>query len=190
MVLPPAYPPPPVPLVGKFSHSETKVHSFPVRGGIAVLPPTPPVKKPLPASRPEVFSSMREKDSIHYQAECKLKSQSVCRQLNQPGPPLPPVPLVRKPASFTKFGSGIRLPLPHISTPAEESGSFNELKQSAQVPPPLPSNKPRLSQYTEGLENAKVSRENNIPGLSTPKVPPKPQLPGNKPSVLACKLAW
>ncbi|XP_066488353.1 SH3 domain-binding protein 2 [Tiliqua scincoides] len=188
MVLPPEYPPPPVPPVGKFSYSETKVHSFTARGGIAVLPPTPPLKKPFPESRPEVFSNMREKVSFHHRVEYNVKPQSVCRQLNQPGPPLPPTPPVKKPASLTKTGSGICLTLPHISPPTEERGSFKELKLSAQVPPPLSSNKPKSFQCAERLVNAKVPRETIKPGLSTPKVPPKPQVPGSKPPVPACKL--
>ncbi|KAJ6622686.1 hypothetical protein lerEdw1_014861 [Lerista edwardsae] len=186
MVLPPAYPPPPVPPMGRMSFSETKVHFFPGKGGVPVLPPPPSLKKPLPESRPEVFSSMREKLYFHHRAESSVKSQSTCRQLNQPGPPQPPIPPVKKPASLIRITPGIRLPLPPVSPPAEESGSFKELKLSAQFPPPLPSNKPKLPQGTERLANAKVPRENK-PGLLTPKVPPRPQMPGNKPLVLACK---
>lgn len=188
MVLPPAYPPPPVPPMGRMSFSETKVHFFPGKGGVPVLPPPPPpLKKPLPESRADVFSSVREKLSFHHRAECSVKSQSTCRQLNQPGLPQAPIPSVRKPASLIKIASGIRLPLPSISPLAEESGNFKELKLSAQLPPPLPINKPKLPQGTERLANAKVPRENNMPGLLTPKVPPKPHVPGNKPLVLACK---
>ncbi|NXU04884.1 3BP2 protein, partial [Buphagus erythrorhynchus] len=150
MVLPPAYPPPPVPHVRKSPFSEVRAHSY---AGTPTAPvPPPPPKRSLP--------------------EIKLEP-----------PPVPPLPVFKKPAS----GKGSHplppepLPAAQVLAPPEACEKLKSLNLSPRTPPPLPGNKPKLSQLVEKLAEPKVPREHGKPGLFVPPVLPKPPVPSHQP---------
>ncbi|KAL2305417.1 hypothetical protein Nmel_007403 [Mimus melanotis] len=150
MVLPPAYPPPPVPHVRKSPFSEVRAHSY---AGIPTTPvPPPPPKRSLP--------------------EIKLEP-----------PPVPPLPVFKKPAS----GKGSHplppepLPAAQVLAPPEACEKLKSLNLSPRTPPPLPGNKPKLSQLVEKLAEPKVPQEHGKPGLFVPPVLPKPPVPSHQP---------
>nr|XP_056711665.1 SH3 domain-binding protein 2 isoform X2 [Euleptes europaea] len=160
-VLPPAYPPPPVPQVGKPSYSETRVRLFSCRSSVPVLP-LPPPKKSLPVFKPEArLCSMRGDLPFQYQAACHVRPQLTRQHASSAGSPAPPVPLARKPTRLIETGgqSAVRLPLAHTLATSEDSEKLKELKLSAKGPPPLPSGKPRLTLCPVMPAGAKPPRE-------------------------------
>ncbi|CAI5783583.1 Uncharacterized protein PODLI_1B013521 [Podarcis lilfordi] len=186
VVSPPVYPPPPVPSPGKAFFPETKAHSFSGRCGVPVLP-APSLKKSLTDVRPEVLLSRRGEFPFQCQAEHDVRPHPARHQITNQSPPVPPIPLAKKPTYLTEScsSSGIRLPLTCTLRTAEESQRFKEKKLPAQVPPSLPSTKPKLPQYlVTPLVNTQAPRK---PGLLTPKVPAKPQVPCEKPRVPVSK---
>ncbi|NXL87809.1 3BP2 protein, partial [Alectura lathami] len=151
MVLPPAYPPPPVPHVRKAAYSESRSRSFAGKSSGPVPPPPP--KRSLPDIKPS----------------------------EQP-PPVPPLPLFKKPL-YVKESCSLPLeplsPSQVLATP-EGCEKLKTLNLSPRTPPPLPSNKPKLSQLTERPAETKAPREHGKPGLFVPPVLPKPLAPGHQ----------
>lgn len=182
MVLPPTYPPPPVPQMGKVSLSETKVLAFSGKIGVAVLPPSP-LKKNLPDLSSELLLRKKGELPFQYPAEKRnLRRQSLCPQVSSPGPPVPPV---KMPGHFTGACSAlpVRLPLARVLPTAEGCCTPKEVKLPAQTPPPLPSSKPKLVKCTVKPVNASALREHGKPGVSIPKVMSTSQVPTDKPPV-------
>ncbi|XP_061439239.1 SH3 domain-binding protein 2 isoform X2 [Rhineura floridana] len=181
IVFPPTYPPPPIPPMGKPSYSEKKAHSFSGKCGVAVLP-VPSLKKSLPDVRHEVVLSVTGELPFH-----NMSPQSTCQQVIGQSPP---VPLVKKPTCLTEISSSpaVSVPLFCVLPTAEECQKLKEFKLSPQAPPPLPNSKPKLSQYpVNSLMNTQAPRKQGKPGLLTPKVLAKSQVPGNKPPVPTSK---
>ncbi|XP_009998560.1 PREDICTED: SH3 domain-binding protein 2 isoform X2 [Chaetura pelagica] len=153
MVLPPAYPPPPVPHVRKAAYSESRANSF--AGKSSVLVPPPPPKRSLP--------------------NIKLEE-----------PPVPPLPLFKKPVC-TKESYSLPpelLPPAQVLATPEGCEKLKTLNLSPRTPPPLPNNKPKLSQLTEKPAEPKVPREHGKPGLFVPPVLPKPPVPSHQPPII------
>ncbi|NXS95468.1 3BP2 protein, partial [Jacana jacana] len=152
MVLPPAYPPPPVPHVRKPSYSESRANSF--AGKSAVPVPPPPPKRSLP--------------------DIKIEDHL---------PPVPPLPLFKKPMCVKESCSLPPEPLTLAQVLATPEGceKLKTLNLSSRTPPPLPSTKPKLSQLTEKPVEPKVLREHGKPGLFVPPVLPKPPVPSHQP---------
>lgn len=150
MVLPPAYPPPPVPHVRKSPFSEARAHSYSGKPSAPVPPPPP--KRSLP--------------------EIKLEP-----------PPVPPLPVFKKPASGKECHPLPPEPAPPapVLAPPEACEKLKTLNLSPRTPPPLPANKPKLSQLAEKLAEPKVPREHGKPGLFVPPVLPKPPVPSHQP---------
>ncbi|NWI71011.1 3BP2 protein, partial [Todus mexicanus] len=146
-VLPPAYPPPPVPHVRKAAYSESRANSF--AGKPTVPVPPPPPKRSLP----------------------NIKLEDL--------PPVPPLPLFKKPVCVKESCSLPPEP-PPLATP-EGCEKLKTLNLSPRVPPPLPSNKPKLSQFTEKPTEPRVPREHGKPELFVPPVLPKPPVPSHQP---------
>uniref|UniRef100_A0A8C3BJ62 SH3 domain-binding protein 2 n=1 Tax=Cairina moschata TaxID=8855 RepID=A0A8C3BJ62_CAIMO len=175
MVLPPAYPPPPVPHVRKAAYSESRSQSF--AGKSAGPAPPPPPKRSLPDIKPEDFFSVREP-----RAECNLKIQSSNWRPSEQPPPVPPLPLFKKPACSKESCSlpPEPLPLSHVLNTPEGCEKLKTLNLSPRTPPPVPSSKPKLSQLTERTAESKVPKEHSKPGLFVPPVLPKPPVPGHQ----------
>ncbi|XP_072191298.1 SH3 domain-binding protein 2 isoform X2 [Excalfactoria chinensis] len=184
MVLPPAYPPPPVPHVRKAAYSESRSHSFSGKTS-GSAPPPPPPKRSLPEIKSEDFFSVRE-PQLPCRAEPNLKIQSSSRRPSEQPPPIPPLPLFKKPFCVKEPSSlpPEPLPLSHVLTTPEGCEKLKSLNLSPRTPPPLPSNKPKLSQITEKTVETKVPREHGKPGLFVPPVLPKPPVPGHQHPVL------
>uniref|UniRef100_A0A8D0HB09 SH3 domain-binding protein 2 n=1 Tax=Sphenodon punctatus TaxID=8508 RepID=A0A8D0HB09_SPHPU len=177
MILPPAYPPPPVPHTRRATSSEIRVHPLPGKPTGPLLPPPP--KKVLPDVKPEAFSNVREESHFHCRAESVLKPQLTNWRPSDTPPPVPPLPSLRKPVcSLPRMPP----PLAHISAIDEGFEKLKQLKLSPGGPPPLPSNKPKFSLLTVPVET-KAPREHGKPGLFVPPVLPKPQVsaPVSKP---------
>ncbi|XP_048365388.1 SH3 domain-binding protein 2 isoform X1 [Sphaerodactylus townsendi] len=174
-VFPPAYPPPPVPQVGKPSYSANCVRSVSSKSGVPVLP-LPPPKKNLPDFKPEARLCMREDLPFQRQATCHVRPKLAHHQASSPALITPPVPLARKLPCLIEPGcqSPVRLPLNHTSATSEESEKLTELKVSSKGPPPLPSSKPRLKRCPLMPANAKPPRECGKPELLTPKMLAEP----------------
>ncbi|XP_025920412.1 SH3 domain-binding protein 2 isoform X1 [Apteryx rowi] len=180
MVLPPAYPPPPVPHVRKAAFSESRAHSF---AGKSVGPvPPPPPKRGLPDIKPEDLSNVRE-PQLHCRAESNLKIQHSNWRISEQPPPVPPLPLFKKPVCIKESCPLPSEPLPQVLTTPEGCEKLKNLNLSPRTPPPLPSSKPKLSQLTEKPADIKVPREHGKPGLFIPPVLPKPPVPGHQPPV-------
>ncbi|NXJ60699.1 3BP2 protein, partial [Rostratula benghalensis] len=187
MVLPPAYPPPPVPHVRKASYSESRTNSFAGKSTVPVPPPPPP-KRSLPDIKLEDHLNVRELQ-FQCRADPNLKIQSSpCRRPSEQLPPVPPLPLFKKPVCVKESCSLPPEPLPLAQVLATPEGceKLKTLNLSSRTPPPLPSTKPKLSQLVEKPAEPKVPRELGKPGLFVPPVLPKPpvpshQLPGIKP---------
>lgn len=175
MVLPPAYPPPPVPHVRKAAYSESRSHSF--AGKSAGPAPPPPPKRSLPDIKPEDLFNVREP-----RAESNLKIQSSNWRPNEQPPPVPPLPLFKKPMCSKESCSlpPEPLPLSHVLTTPEGCEKLKTLNLSPRTPPPVPSSKPKLSQLTERTAESKVPKEHGKPGLFVPPVLPKPPVPGHQ----------
>ncbi|XP_008943037.1 PREDICTED: SH3 domain-binding protein 2 isoform X2 [Merops nubicus] len=154
MVLPPAYPPPPVPLVRKAAYSESRANSF--AGKSTVPAPPPPPKRSLP--------------------NIKLEE-----------PPVPPLPLFKKPVCVKDSSCSLPpepLPVAQVLATPEGCEKLKTLNLSPRTPPPLPSNKPKLSQFTEKTVEPRVPRERGKPELFVPPVLPKPPVPSHQPPVI------
>lgn len=180
MVLPPAYPPPPVPHVRKANFSESRANSFAGKSTVPVPPPPP--KRSLPDIKPEDLLNMRE-PLLQCRAEPNLKIQSSSRRLSEQLPPVPTIPLFKKPVYVKESCSLPPEPLPLaqvVSTP-EGCEKLKTLNLSPRTPPPLPGSKPKLSQFTEKTVEPKVPREHGKPGLFVPPVFPKPPVPSHQP---------
>ncbi|NXH23965.1 3BP2 protein, partial [Myiagra hebetior] len=152
MVLPPAYPPPPVPHIRKSPYSEARAHSY---AGKPTAPvPPPPPKRSLP--------DIKVEDLL---------------------PPVPPLPVFKKPASGKESHPLPPEPQPPAQVPAppEACEKLKHLNLSLRTPPPLPGNKPKLSQLAEKPAEPKVPREHGKPGLFVPPVFPKPPVPSHQP---------
>ncbi|KAM6428987.1 SH3 domain-binding protein 2 isoform 1-T1 [Rhynochetos jubatus] len=177
MVLPPAYPPPPVPHVRKAACSESRTNSF--AGKPAVPVPPPPPKRSLPDIKLEDLLSLRE-PQLQGRAEPNLKVQPSSRRLSDQLPPVPPLPLFKKPACVKESCSlpPEPLPLAQVLTTPEGCEKLKSLNLSPRTPPPLPGNKPKLSQFTEKPLEPK---EHGKPGLFVPPVLPKPPVPSHQP---------
>lgn len=184
MVLPPAYPPPPVPHVRKVAYSESRSHSFSGKHAGSAAPPPPP-KRSLPEIKAEDLFSVREPQLL-CRAEPNLKIQSSSRRPSEQLPPVPPLPLFKKPFSVKEPSSlpPEPLPLSHVLNTPEGCEKLKTLNLSPRTPPPVPSNKPKLSQITEKPIETKVPREHGKPGLFVPPVLPKPPVPGHQHPVL------
>lgn len=180
-VLPPAYPPPPVPQGGKTSYSEARARLVSGKGSVPVLP-LPPPKKSLPDLKPEAVLCMRGDLPFQYHAECPLRPQ-LTRQ--QTGSLAPPVPLARKPTCLVQTGSPlpVRLPITQTSATSEDSEKPKVIKLPAKGPPPLPSSKPRLTHSPVTPANPQPPRESDKPVLLTPKTLSKSQGSTEKPLV-------
>ncbi|XP_054855656.1 SH3 domain-binding protein 2 isoform X2 [Eublepharis macularius] len=183
-VLPPAYPPPPVPQMGKSSYSEARARLLTGKCSVPVLP-LPPPKKSLPDLKPEALLCMRGDLPLQYRAECNVRPHLTHQQASGPGSPVPPVPLARKPTGIVETASQptVRLSLAHVLPTSEESEKLRELKLSVKVPPPLPSNKPRLTHCPVTPANIRPHKDSGKPALLTPRVLSKSQVPTEKPPV-------
>ncbi|NXR02555.1 3BP2 protein, partial [Sagittarius serpentarius] len=181
MVLPPAYPPPPVPHVRKAAYSESRANSFAGKSSVPVPPPPPP-KRSLPDIKPEDLLNVRE-PQLQCQAELKLRIQSSSRRLSEQLPPVPPLPLFKKPVCVKEPCSlpPEPLPLAQVVGTLEGCEKLKTLNLSPRTPPPLPSSKPKLSQFTEKTVEPRVPREHGKPGLFVPPVLPKPPVPNHQP---------
>lgn len=180
MVLPPAYPPPPVPHVRKSTCSESRSNSF---AGKPTMPvPPPPPKRSLPDIKLEDVLHVRE-PHLQCRAEPNVKIQSSNRRLSEQLPPVPPLPLFKKPLCVKESCSLAPDPLPLAQVLATPEGceKLKSLNLSPRTPPPLPGNKPKLSQLTEKTVEPKVPRELSKPGLFVPPVLPKPPMPSHQP---------
>lgn len=180
MVLPPAYPPPPVPHVRKSPYSEARAHSY---AGKPTAPvPPPPPKRSLPDIKLEDLVSVRE-PQLQSRAEPNLKIQSPSWRLSEQLPPVPPLPVFKKPASGKESHPLPPEPLPpaQVLAPPEACEKLKNLNLSLRTPPPLPGNKPKLSQLAEKPAEPKVPREHGKPGLFVPPVLPKPLVPSHQP---------
>ncbi|NXA61797.1 3BP2 protein, partial [Mohoua ochrocephala] len=180
MVLPPAYPPPPVPHVRKSPYSEARAHSY---AGKPTAPvPPPPPKRSLPDIKLEDLVSVRE-PQLQGRAEPSLKMQPPSRRLSEQLPPVPPLPVFKKPASGKESHPLPPEPLPpaQVLAPPEACEKLKNLNLSLRTPPPLPGNKPKLSQLAEKPAEPKVPREHGKPGLFVPPVLPKPPVPSHQP---------
>ncbi|KFO78934.1 SH3 domain-binding protein 2 isoform X2 [Cuculus canorus] len=180
MVLPPAYPPPPVPHVRKSAYSESRANSFAGKSSMP-LPPPPP-KRSLPDIKLEDFSNVRELQS-QCRPEPNLKIQPSSRRLSEQLPPVPPLPPFKKPTCVKESCSLPPEPLPLAQALATPEGceKLKTLNLSPRTPPALPSNKPKLSQFAEKPVEPKVPREHGKPGLFVPPVLPKPPVPSHQP---------
>ncbi|NXY20665.1 3BP2 protein, partial [Atrichornis clamosus] len=180
MVLPPTYPPPPIPHVRKAAYSEARAHSY---AGKPTAPvPPPPPKRSLPDIKLEDLVTVRE-PHLQCRAEPNLKIQSPSRRLSEHPPPVPPLPVFKKPTSVKESH-----PLPpepllpaQVLAPPEACEKLKNLNISLRTPPPLPGNKPKLSQLAEKPVEPKVPREHGKPGLFVPPVLPKPPVPSHQP---------
>ncbi|NXF09247.1 3BP2 protein, partial [Smithornis capensis] len=179
MVLPPAYPPPPVPHVRKAAYSESRTNSYAVKPAPA---PPPPPKRSLPDIKLEDLVNMRE-PQLQCQAEPNLKIQPLSWRLSEQPPPVPPLPVLKKPACVKESCPLPPEPLPPAQGLASPEGceKLKNLNISTRTPPPLPANKPKLSQLTEKPAEPKVPREHAKPGLFVPPVLPKPPVPSHQP---------
>ncbi|KAH0616335.1 hypothetical protein JD844_027371 [Phrynosoma platyrhinos] len=176
--------------MGRASCLEMKARSFSGKSSVAVLPPPPPpLKSSLPDIRPDFVLSMKGEFPFNYQAEHNKKAYSTCQQASGRGPPVPPIPSVKKPISFTETCSvsASCLPQAHVLPFAKECGKLKGLKLSAQAPPPLPSSKPKLSQWSLNTMNVKEPRKQDKPGLLISKALPNPQVSRDKPPVPVSK---
>ncbi|XP_014141499.2 SH3 domain-binding protein 2 isoform X2 [Falco rusticolus] len=183
MVLPPAYPPPPVPHVRKAAYSESRANSF---GGKSTVPvPPPPPKRSLPDIKLEDLLNVRE-PQLQCRAEPNLKIQSSSRRLSEQLPPVPPLPLFKKPLCVKESCSLPPEPLPLAQVLATPEGceKLKTLNLSPRTPLPLPSSKPKLSQFTEKTVEPRVPGEHGKPGLFVPPVLPKPPVPSHQPPVI------
>ncbi|XP_077158139.1 SH3 domain-binding protein 2 isoform X2 [Paroedura picta] len=187
-VLPPAYPPPLVPQVGKISCPETWASLLSGKSRVAVLP-LPPLKKSLPDMKPEALFGMRVDLPSQYQAEHPVRLQLTRQQTSSPGSPAPLLPLARKPTCLVQTGShpAVCLPISHTFATSEDSEKLKALKLSAKDPPPLPSNKPRSTHSPVTSANAKPPRGLLTPNSlsksqGSPKKPPVPVAKPEKPS--------
>ncbi|XP_062494695.1 SH3 domain-binding protein 2 isoform X1 [Pezoporus occidentalis] len=178
MVLPPAYPPPPVPHVRKAPYSESRANSFPGKSPVPVPPPPP--KRSLPDIKLEDILSVRESQC---RAEPNLKIQPSTRRLSEQLPPVPPLPLLKKTLGIKEPCSSPPEPVPlgQILATPEGCEKLKTLNLSQRTPPPLPSNKPKLSQLAEKPVEPRVPREHSKPGLFVPPVLPKPPVPTHQP---------
>jgi len=180
MVLPPAYPPPPVPHVRKAGYSESRANSF---AGKSTAPvPPPPPKRSLPDIKLDDLLNVKE-PQLQCRAETNLKIQSSSRRLSEHLPPVPPPPLFKKPGCVKESCSLPPEPLPLAQVLATPEGceKLKTLNLSPRTPPPLPSSKPKLSQFTEKTLEPKVPREQVKPGLFVPPVLPKPRVLSHQP---------
>ncbi|NWV62406.1 3BP2 protein, partial [Malurus elegans] len=179
MVMPPAYPPPPVPHVRKSPFSEARSHSY---AGKPTSPvPPPPPKRSLPDIKLEDLVNVKE-PQLQGRAEPNLKVQSPSRRLTEQPPPVPPLPVFKKPTSGKESHPLPPEPLPaaQVLTPPEAWEKLKNLNLSLRTPPPLPGNKPKLSQLAEKPTESKVPREHGKPGLFVPPVLPKPPVPSHQ----------
>ncbi|XP_067415019.1 SH3 domain-binding protein 2 isoform X2 [Emydura macquarii macquarii] len=176
MILPPAYPPPPVPNTRKVAYAETRAHSFAGQSVGPLLPPPPP-KRSLPDIKSEDLLNTRGESQFHY----NLKIQPSSRRVSDLPPPVPPMPYLKKPV-FVKescSSSAEVPPLAHILTAAEGCEKLKQLNLSPRAPalPPLPGNKPRLSELMEKPVEARVPKELSRSGLFIPQVPVETRKP-------------
>ncbi|XP_019408836.1 PREDICTED: SH3 domain-binding protein 2 isoform X1 [Crocodylus porosus] len=181
MVLPPAYPPPPVPHIRKAAYAESRTRSFPSKSTGPQLPPPPP-KRSLPDIKSEEFLHMRE-SQLHCRAEPNLKMQPSNRRLSDVPPPLPPIPHFKK-GAFNKDScspSPEPLSIGHVFASPEGCEKLKNLSLSQWTPPPLPGNKPKIAHLSEKPVEIKVPKELGKPGLFVPQVLPKPPLPSHPP---------
>ncbi|XP_072718661.1 SH3 domain-binding protein 2 isoform X2 [Ciconia boyciana] len=180
MVLPPAYPPPPVPHVRKAAYSESKANSFAGKSTVPVPPPPP--KRSLPDIKLEDVLNVRE-SQLQCRAEPNLKIQSSSRRLSEQLPPVPPLPLFKKPMCVKEpcLLPPEPLPLAQVLATPEGCEKLKTLNLSPRTPPPLPSSKPKLSQFSEKPVEPKVPREPGKPGLFVPPVLPKLPVPTHQP---------
>uniref|UniRef100_A0A8C3XQ46 SH3 domain binding protein 2 n=1 Tax=Chelydra serpentina TaxID=8475 RepID=A0A8C3XQ46_CHESE len=178
MILPPAYPPPPVPHIRKVAYAETRGHSFAGQSTGPMLPPPPP-KRSLPDIKPEDLLNIRGESQFLYRAESNLKLQSSSRRVSDLPPPVPPMPHLKNPACVKESCSlsAEILPLACILTASEGCERLKQLNLSPRAPPPLPSSKPKLSELTEKLVEAKVPKEHSKPGMFIPQVPVETRAP-------------
>ncbi|XP_005498514.2 SH3 domain-binding protein 2 isoform X1 [Columba livia] len=183
MVLPPAYPPPPVPHVRKAAYSESRAHSFAGKSTVPVPPPPP--KRSLPNIKLEDDLNVRE-PQLQCRAEPNLKVQSSSRRLSEQLPPVPPLPPFKKPVCVKDSASlpPEPLPLPQVLPTPEGCEKLKTLNLSQRTPPPLPSSKPKLSQFTDKPAEPKMPREHGKPGLFVPPVLPKPPVPSHQPPAI------
>ncbi|NXY86320.1 3BP2 protein, partial [Alcedo cyanopectus] len=183
LVLPPAYPPPPVPHVRKAAYSESRANSF--AGKPTVPVPPPPPKRSLPNIKLEDPLNMRD-PQFQCQAELSLKIQSSSWRRSEQLPPVPPLPLFKKPTCAKESCSlpPEPLPLAHILAAPEGCEKLKALNLSPRTPPPLPGTKPRLAQLAEKPGEPRVPRELSKPELAVPPVLPKPPLPSHQPPAI------
>ncbi|NXG21680.1 3BP2 protein, partial [Grallaria varia] len=181
MVLPPAYPPPPVPHVRKPAYLEARANSYAGKP-TAPVPPPPPPKRSLPDIKLDDLVTVRE-PQLQCRAELNLKIQSPSRRLSEQLPPVPPLPVFKKPACLKEPHLLPPDPLPpaQVLAPPEGCEKLKNLNLSPRTPPPLPANKPKLSQLTEKPVEPKVAREHGKPGLFVPPLLPKPPVPSHQP---------
>ncbi|XP_074847804.1 SH3 domain-binding protein 2 isoform X2 [Carettochelys insculpta] len=178
MILPPAYPPPPIPPIRKVAFAETRAHSFAGQSVGPLLPPPPP-KRSLPDIKPEDLLNTRGESHFHCRAESNLKTQPSSRRVSDLPPPVPPMPHLKKPACVKESclpSAEIRPPA-HILTASEGCERLKQLNLSPRFPPPLPGSKPRLLELTEKSVEARAPKEAGKPGLFVPQVLPKPPVP-------------
>lgn len=182
MVLPPAYPPPPVPHVRKVTYSESRANSFSGKPS-APVPPPPPPKRSLPEIKVEDLLHTRE-PQLQCRPEPHLKMPSPSRRPSEQLPPVPP--LFKKPACAKESSSLPPEPLPLAQVLATPEGceKLKTLNLSPRTPPPVPSNKPKLSQLTEKPVEPRVPREAGKPGLFVPPMLPKPPVPCHQPPAI------
>ncbi|XP_054028318.1 SH3 domain-binding protein 2 isoform X1 [Dryobates pubescens] len=182
MVLPPAYPPPPVPHVRKVTYSESRANSFSGKPS-APVPPPPPPKRSLPEIKVEDLLHTKE-PQLQCRPEPHLKMPSPSRRPSEQLPPVPP--LFKKPACAKESSSLPPEPLPLAQVLATPEGceKLKTLNLSPRTPPPVPGNKPKLSQLTEKPVEPRVPREPGKPGLFVPPMLPKPPVPCHQPPAI------
>ncbi|XP_010226747.1 PREDICTED: SH3 domain-binding protein 2 [Tinamus guttatus] len=178
LVLPPAYPPPPVPHVRKAAFAESRALSF-LGKPAGPLPPPPP-KRSLPDIKAEDLLNVRE-HQIHCRADANLKSQQPNWRVSDQPPPVPPLPLFKKPVCNKELCSVPSEPLPQVLTTPEGCEKLKNLNLSPRTPPLLPGSKPKLPQVPEKPADTRVPKEHGKPGLFVPPVLPKPPVPGHQP---------
>lgn len=176
MILPPAYPPPPVPHIRKVPYAETRVHSYAGQSTGPMVPPPPP-KRSLPDIKPEDFLNTSGESQFHCRAESNLKIQPSSRRVSDLPPPVPPMPHLKNLSCVKESCSPSAeiLPLACILMASEGCEGLKQMNLSPRVPPPLPSNKPKL--LMEKPVEAKVPKEHSKPGMFVPQVPVETRAP-------------
>nr|XP_033815497.1 SH3 domain-binding protein 2-like [Geotrypetes seraphini] len=189
MVHPPAYPPPPVPVIDRSTFPGVqKAHSFPGMFAGPQLPPPPP-KRSLPEINPEDLEKLREEPRFPGKAHPKpVKALPVLpgSRSSEP-PPVPPPSYPRTTASANRETKIMHLKPPEPEVPSqilsnpickELEKKLNSLTVSMNIGVqgllPVPASKHKILNISKQLGVAALPAEHTKPGLFKPPVLPKP----------------